>query len=145
MTGFQIDGRVLVPGEAKGLAIVTDTPLSLWGGLDPDTGVIVDRFHPLEGVMISGQILVLPTGRGSCSASGVLLEASRNGVAPLGFIVSEIDPIIGLGAVLSDELLGRPIPVVMVSAEARRQIQNGDQIEIDSDGSVSVKPSAGPA
>lgn len=145
MSEFTFDGRVLVPGKANGLAVVTDTPLSLWGGLNPDTGVIVDRFHPLDGVTISGQILVLPTGRGSCSASGVLLEASRNGLAPLGFVVSEIDPIIGLGAVLSDELLGRPIPVVMVTAEARRQIQNGDQIVIESTGVVFVRRPVVPA
>ncbi len=138
MSHFTLSGEVLVPGEARGVAVVTDTPLSLWGGLNPDTGFIVDRFHPLADVDVSGKVLVLPTGRGSCSASGVLLEASRNGLAPAGFVVSEVDPIIGLGAILSDELLGRAIPLILLKPEECERLCDGDLVSIAADGLISV-------
>ena len=60
-----IDGRVLVAGEAKGSALVLDEPLSLWGGLDPTTGSIVEASHPQRGASVTGRILVMPSGRGS--------------------------------------------------------------------------------
>lgn len=129
-------GRVLVAGAADGVTVKSMEPLSLWGGLNPDTGEVIDRRHPLSGRNVAGAILVIPHGRGSCSASGVLLEAIRNGTAPAGFIVSRVDPIIGLGSILGDELYGRPVPVIVLSEEAWGEIQDGDRIAIDVDGGV---------
>ncbi len=80
-------GQPLVDGEASGTALTTETPLSFWGGVDPHSGVIIDRRHPLNGQSIAGRIFVLPSGRGSCSASGVLLESIANEVAPAGIVV----------------------------------------------------------
>jgi predicted aconitase with swiveling domain len=75
MTSGRIRGTPLVPGNAEGYAVVTDEPLSFWGGVDSDTGQIIDRRHPLACEAIVGSILVLPFGRRSCSSSGVLLES----------------------------------------------------------------------
>jgi predicted aconitase with swiveling domain len=132
----QLDSVVLVAGAASGIAVVTDEPISFWGGLDPNTGEIIDRRHPLSGEIITGKVLVLPHGRGSCSASGVLLEAIRNGKAPAAVIVSRIDPIIGLGSILGDELYAAPIPMALVSPEQRASIRSGDHIEIHIDGRI---------
>lgn len=138
MAVTRIEGKPLVEGEAAGIALTTDTPLSFWGGVDPHSGEIIDRRHPLDGEMISGRILVLPSGRGSCSASGVLLESIANNTAPAGIIVSEIDPIIGLGAILGDELLGRTVPVVLVTAEERKSIVDGVSVRIGLTGIVEI-------
>jgi predicted aconitase with swiveling domain len=138
MTSFLVRSEVLVPGIAKGVVVATHTPLSLWGGLNPDTGEIIDRFHPLSGQNVANTILLLPCGRGSCSASGVLLEASRNGVAPAGFIVQEVDPILGLGAVLSEELLNKTIPVVKMKHDDWMLLLQGDEASIDVVGLVVV-------
>ena len=129
-------GTPLVDGDAAGIALVTDTPLSFWGGVDPHTGEVIDRRHPLAGELITSRILVLPCGRGSCSASGVLLEAISNGTAPAGIIVSEVDPILGLGAILGEELLGRTVPVVLVTAAERAALSNGMSVSIASGGIV---------
>lgn len=129
---------VLVAGRAEGIALVTDEALSLWGGLHAESGEITDRRHPLSGVCLTGRIFVLPSGRGSCSASGVLLEAIRYGTAPAGFIVSSVDPIIGLGAVLGDELYGTAIPVVAIEEESRASIHTGDRISIQLDGAIEI-------
>ena len=110
-----LEHRCLVPGSATGEALVSDVPISLWGGLDPETGEIIDRRHPLSGEILTGRWLVVPHGRGSCSASGVFLEATHNGRAPCGVIVSQPDPILGLGAILADEVLGIHIPMLQLA------------------------------
>ncbi len=126
----RLRGKSLVSGTATGEALVTDTPLSFWGGVDPATGQIIDKRHPLAGECLAGRILVLPSGRGSCSASGVLLESISNGANPAGIIISEIDPIIGLGAILGDELLARVVPVVLLTEAERGSILDGTMISI---------------
>jgi predicted aconitase with swiveling domain len=138
MAVTRLAGTPLVDGKATGMALVTDTPLSFWGGVDPHTGEIIDRRHPLDGEVIADRILILPSGRGSCSASGVLLESILNGTAPAGIVVSEIDPIIGLGAILGDELLGRTVPVVLVAAAERERFASGQSVSILPGGIVEV-------
>jgi predicted aconitase with swiveling domain len=138
MAVTRLAGTPLVDGKATGIALVTDTPLSFWGGVDPHTGEIIDRRHPLDGEVIADRILILPSGRGSCSASGVLLESILNGTAPAGIVVSEIDPIIGLGAILGDELLGRTVPVVLVAAAERERFASGQSVSIQPGGIVEV-------
>lgn len=132
-------GSSVVAGEAKGFAATANEALSFWGGLNPDTGEIIDRRHPLSGWVIADRVLVLPHGRGSCSASGVFLESVRNGTAPAGVIVSMTDPIIGLGAILGEELYGRTIPVVLVTAAERARIEDDDFVEISREGRVTVR------
>lgn len=134
-------GRVLVAGTGSGPALVTNEPLSLWGGLDPRTGEVIDRRHPLSGLCLSGRVLVLPHGRGSCSASGVLLEAIRNRTAPAAIIVSNVDPIIGLGSILGDELFGRPVPVVLLAPADAATISTGDLVQVRLDGTIEVTAS----
>lgn len=129
---------IVVAGTAAGFAAAADEPLSFWGGLEPTTGEIIDRRHPLSGANVAGAILVLPNGRGSCSASGVFLEAIRNGFAPAGVIVSRVDPIIGLGSILGDELYGNPVPILVVSDQDRGRIQTGHYVELRNSGSVLV-------
>jgi predicted aconitase with swiveling domain len=134
-------GRVIVAGAGSGRAAVSSEPLSLWGGLNPSTGEVIDRRHPLSGRIISGNVLVIPHGRGSCSASGVLLEAIRNGTAPSGIVVSRVDPIIGLGAILGDELYGLPVPVIALEPDVWATVADESRIEIRSDGAVLVDSS----
>jgi predicted aconitase with swiveling domain len=136
-------GRVMaatpiVAGQASGIAVTSDEPISFWGGLNPDTGEIIDRRHPLSGTNVAARVLVLPHGRGSCSASGVFLEAIRNGTAPAAVIVSRVDPIIGLGAILGEELYGRTVPVMLVSIEERESIADGDRVAINRAGQVEI-------
>ena len=138
----QFTGRVVVPGTGHGPALVTTEPLSFWGGLDPATGEIIDRRHPLSDRILTGRVLVLPRGRGSCSASGVLLEAIRNRTAPAAILTTSVDPIIALGAVLGDELYGLPLPVVYLLTADAAVIRDGDLVDVDGVGTVKVVPSS---
>ena len=139
-------GLVIAGGSARGEALAADIPLSFWGGFDPDTGIIIDQRHPLVGHNAAGRVLVLPSGRGSCSGSGVLLEAIRNGTAPAAILTSHLDPIIGLGCILGDELYASYPPLIVISEQDRTQIASGDLIAVDERGvitSTSVRAAAG--
>jgi predicted aconitase with swiveling domain len=122
-----VEGTILVAGAARGRALVLDEPLSFWGGLDAQSGEIVDRRHPQSGAIVTGRVLVMPSGRGSSSSSTVLAEAIRAGSAPAAVILRERDGIVALGAIVAEELYGRTLPVVVSAAV----IPDGRSITID--------------
>lgn len=125
-----MEGRILVEGNATGPALVLDEPLSFWGGLDPATGEIVEADHPQRGSVVTGAILVLPSGRGSSSSATVLAEAIRAGTAPAGIVLGEPDDIIVIGALVASELYGVGIPVIVASPAALGSIRNGEEISL---------------
>jgi predicted aconitase with swiveling domain len=127
----QFDVRPTVPGTAAGSALVLDEPLSLWGGLDPETGIIIDQHHPQCGVCVSGTVLVMAFGRGSSSASSVLAEAVRLGTAPAAFVLQESDEILALGCLVAEEIYGVVTPVVVCDQSDFQQISTGDHLSID--------------
>jgi len=130
--------RVLVPGAAQGQAVVLAEPLSLWGGLDPETGEIIDRRHPASGVNVTGKVLLLPAGRGSSSASSILLEAVRTGKAPAAIITLEADPILALGAAVAREMYGITLPVVVLDPADYAQVGTSQIITLGEDGRVTI-------
>lgn len=136
-----IEGKTLVAGAAKGLALTTDEPLSFWGGYDQWTGEIIDRRHPLSGQNAKGKVLVVPASRGSSTTTAVLLEAIRNGNAPAAIVVSCVDRFFALASIVADEMYGRPIPVIALEPEYFASLQTGDQIEVFSDGRLMVDSS----
>jgi predicted aconitase with swiveling domain len=125
------EGRTLSPGAARGSALVLDDPLSFWGGVDPDSGRIIDARHPQVGANVAGRVLVLASGRGSSSSSSVLAECVRAGTAPAAVLLLEPDPIMALGAIVARELYGSAPPVVVLSAEDHRRIRTGDGVVVD--------------
>jgi predicted aconitase with swiveling domain len=128
----------IVAGDAAATALASSEPLSFWGGYDPDSGEIIDRHHPLSGMVATGRVLVIPSGRGSCSGSGTLLEAIHNGNAPAAIVLGTIDPIIALGAILGEELYGIRLPVVVLSELERCQIKTGDIVTLAADGMMTI-------
>jgi hypothetical protein len=104
--------RVLVDGVARGDLLRLDEPLSLWGGLDATSGLIIDHHHPQAGESMSGRIVVMPHGRGSSSSSSVLAEALRLGNGPAGFVLGEPDAILVIGALVANRLYGTSCPIV---------------------------------
>jgi uncharacterized protein len=131
--GTVIEGRVLVEGHAEAEALVLDEPLSLWGGLDPATGRIIDVRHPQHGAIVTGRILVMPSGRGSSSSATILAEAIRLGTAPAGIVLGDPDEIIAIGALVAAELYGAAIPVVVADRGTFASIREGDVARIGSD------------
>jgi uncharacterized protein len=126
--------RVLLAGPARGVALVLDEPLSMWGGLDPETGLVIDRRHPQAGQVLTGVILVLPAGRGSSSAASVLAEAIRRRTAPAALVLAEPDDILLVGALVAEELYDITCPVVVADEKMYRSIRSGDALSIDDNG-----------
>ena len=137
MNVFQ--AHALVEGQASGPALVLAQALSLWGGLDPETGDIIDQRHPNWGNNVTGRVLVLPIGRGSSSASSILLEAVRQRKAPAAIILAETDAILALGAAVARELYDQAPPIVVVEPDVYRQLRTGQTITIDEDGVISLQ------
>lgn len=125
------EGRTLVAGRATGIALVLDEPLSFWGGMDPDTGELIDVHHRQMGAFLTGRVLVMTSGRGSSSSSSVLAEAIRSGTAPAAILLRQPDGIVALGAIVARELYGLHTPVVVLDAVAFGSIHTGVQLEVD--------------
>jgi len=133
-----VHGRPVVAGEATGATLVTDQPLSFWGGYDAQDGSIIDHRHPLHGANAKGRVLVLPGSRGSSTTSAVLLEAVRNDTAPAAIITRAPDSFIALTAIVAGELYDRILPVVAVAPEVFASIPDGMKVSITSDGTITL-------
>jgi uncharacterized protein len=121
----EIRGRVLAPGAAEGPVVRLDEPLSLWGGMDPTTGTVIDRRHPQFGVSLTGCVLVMPSGRGSSSSSSILAESIRARTGPVAIVLGQSDPILALGSMVAGELYGETIPVMVLDEPAYQRITPG--------------------
>ncbi len=133
-----ISAHPLVAGTASGSILKLDEPLSLWGGLEPTTGEIIDRRHPQSGVIVTDRVVVMPSGRGSSSASSILLEAVRLHTAPAAIITAEVDGILALGAVVAQELYTSALPLLVVNPEDYQRLANGQQVSITQDGLMTI-------
>jgi predicted aconitase with swiveling domain len=135
---FLIQTHVLIGGEAEGKVLVLPEPLSFWGGLDPQTGDIIDQRHPSLGQNVTGCMLVLPIGRGSSSASSILLEAVRVKKAPAAIITAEPDAILALGAAVARELYANSPPVVVLPKPDYNLMESGMWITLSENGILKI-------
>jgi predicted aconitase/predicted aconitase with swiveling domain len=113
-----LTGRSLVAGAAQGALLFADVGLSFWGGVDPYSGEIIDRHHPLSGEYLAGRVLAIPSGRGSCTGSSVLMELISNGHAPAALVLAEPDEILTLGVLVAQTIFERSLPVLCIGREA---------------------------
>ncbi|MGF6231469.1 putative aconitase/putative aconitase with swiveling domain [Inquilinus ginsengisoli] len=111
-------GLTILSGTASGPVVAMDEGLSFWGGVDAATGMVIDVHHPRHGVSLAGAVVLMPTSRGSCSGSGVLLELAMAGRAPAALVFAEPEDTLTLGAIVAAEMFGRVIPVLRLPAEA---------------------------
>ena len=113
-----IKGKTLVRGDGVKADDIAARPkctwnllhstvsLSFWGGIDPVTSTIIDHAHPLHGQSVADTVLAIPSGRGSCTGSQVLLELILNGIAPRAIVTRDVDPILCVGAIIAEEVFG---------------------------------------
>jgi predicted aconitase with swiveling domain len=129
---MKMEGRKIYKGIAEGEAIVTKDGISFYGGVDPDTGKVVEVGHELEGKSITGKILVFPTGKGSTVGSYTMYRMKKKNTSPVAIINKQIDTIIAVGCIISE------IPCVdMIDIS---KIKNGQKLIVNgSEGTVEVK------
>ncbi|CAN5703513.1 DUF126 domain-containing protein [soil metagenome] len=133
------DARVLLAGTASGTALVLDDPLSFWGGLDAESGRIIDQRHPQRDSTVGGRVLVMRAGRGSSSSSTLLAEAIRNGCGPAAIVLAEADEIVVLGALVAGLLDGASPPVVVAGETDYGRLLTGDAVTVAADGRLTVE------
>jgi len=138
--GVGVKGRVLAAGAAEGLALRLDEPLSFWGGVDPETGQIIDARHAQRGVSVRGRVLVMPSVRGSSSSSSVLAETVRAGCAPAAILLGEPDLILAVGAAVAEELYRVRLPIIQLSLAALVEIPDGAGLAVGEGGEVTIRP-----
>jgi len=114
----------------RGRALVLDEGLSLWGGMDPASGKVIDGHHPQQGASLTGRIVVMPSGRGSSSSASVLAEAVRAKTAPAAIVLAEPDLILAIGAAVAEELYGVRVPILVVPPDELAAIPDGVMLRI---------------
>lgn len=95
-------GRIISPGKVRGEAIVSSEPIGFYGGIDINTGIVIEEGHPLEGKSIKDKILVFPCGKGSTVGSYVIYGLNKNKVGPKGIVNEETETIVATGVILAD-------------------------------------------
>ena len=133
---IRVRARLVSAGRAEGEALVSREPIGFLGGVDPDTGIVIEPGHPLEGQSVAGRVLVFPTGKGSTVGSYTLYRLARNNLAPAAIVNAEADPVVAVGAVIAD--------VPMVDQVDVSQIHTGDWVEIHDGEVIICAEAAGP-
>jgi len=128
-----LKNTLFVQNDAKAEVLTCQEGLSFWGGVDPDTGVIIDAHHSDYRVSLAGRIVLMPTSRGSCSGSGVLLQLARNGSAPAALVFREAEDILTLGAMIAARLFDRPVAVLRLAPMVYDALSEADVAEIEND------------
>jgi predicted aconitase with swiveling domain len=126
----QLKGRIIYKGKAEGEALVTSMPISFYGGVDPDTGTIIEKGHELQGQSIKGKVLVFPQGKGSTVGSYTLYRLKKNGTAPAAMINRETETIVAVGAIISE--------IPFVDKVDVSKIKTGDKVAVE-DGTITVQ------
>jgi len=129
---MKLTGRKIYKGTVEGEALVTTDGISFYGGVDPDTGNVVEVGHELEGQSITGKVLVFPTGKGSTVGSYTMYRMKKNNTAPVAIVNKEIDTIIAVGCIISE--------IPCVDNININDIKTGQKLIVNgSEGSVEVK------
>lgn len=123
--------QVIVSRDCRGSILACAQGLSFWGGVDAQTGVIQDAHHPQHGASLAGRIVMMPTSRGSCSGSGVLLELALNGNAPAALVFRDPEDILTLGAFIAGRMFERPVAVLRLSPDNYDRLASETEAEID--------------
>jgi predicted aconitase with swiveling domain len=120
-----LQGRSIHPGSAAGEALVSRMGISFFGGVDPETGIVVEKGHDLEGKRVTGKVLVFPTGKGSTVGSYTLYRMKKAGTAPAAILNAECEPITAVGCILAGIPCIDRLPI--------DQFSNGDFLRVDAE------------
>ena len=121
----QLKGRIIYKGKVEGEALVTEMPISFYGGVEPNTGEVIEKGHELQGQSVKDKILVFPQGKGSTVGSYTLYRMKKNGTAPAGMINRECETIVAVGAIISE--------IPCVDKVDISKIKTGNKVTIEND------------
>ncbi len=121
---------LIQPADCSADILVCSEALSVWGGVDPATGEIVDAHHPQFGQSLAGKLVMMPSSRGSCTGSAVLLGLALAGQAPAGLVFREAEDVLTLGALIAHTMFDEPIAVLRLSAQSYADLTEHDRASL---------------
>ena len=119
--------KVIVQGKVKGTVLKTTNPINFLGAVDKKTGVIHDQKHDIFEKSIKDSILVFPHGIGSSVGAYTIYSLKSYESAPLAMICKKADLTVASGCALAN------IPMIVVSKEKFDSIENGEEVEINTE------------
>jgi hypothetical protein len=122
---MELKGRIISKGITEGEALTTSQPISFYGGVDPDSGIIIEKGHELEGKNVKDKILVFPNGKGSTVGSYTLYRMKKNNTAPAGIINKECETVVAVGAIISE--------IPCIDKIDISKIKTGDIVQLEND------------
>lgn len=128
--GKQLRGRGISEGKVEGIALVSKEAISFFGGVNPESGKVVEKGHSLQGKSVAGKVLVFPNGKGSTVGSYVLYRLKKNHNAPLAIVNKECEAIVASGVIVAE------IPCVDKIDVGK--IKSGMKVEVDADRGVVI-------
>jgi predicted aconitase with swiveling domain len=125
---IKLKGRGLVKGKAEGEALVSNQPISFVGGVDPNTGIVIEKEHDIEGQSIKGKVLIFPFGKGTTYNPFAVFAMKKRGTAPAAIINVKTEEIVLTGAILAE------IPFIdKLDKDPLKVIESGDYVKVDGD------------
>jgi len=131
MRRLTLKGRAIVEGLCKTEALVSRRPLSFLGGVNPSTGIIMEKDHDLYGACVKDKSLCFPHGHGSTVGSYILYSLAQRNLAPKAIVNETADPVVVVGAIIAK--------IPMVDRIDIQQIETGDTVEVNAyEGTVKI-------
>ncbi len=124
----EMHGRSIKVGKVEGEALVSREPIGFLGGVDPETGQVIEPGHCLQGKRVTDRVLVFPSGKGSTVGSYTIYRMAAAGMAPAAIINAESEAIVAVGAIIAG--------IPMVDQVDITKIQTGDWVRIEGDSVV---------
>ena len=121
----QLKGRLISKGAGQGEALVTSMPISFYGGVDPNSGVIIEKGHELQGVSVKDKVLVFPQGKGSTVGSYTLYRMKKNKTAPAAIINKECETVVAVGTIISEIPCADKIDISKIKTGNQVKVENG--------------------
>ena len=128
---MEIKCRKISEGKVDGEVMVSKDSVCFYL-VEPETGVVVEKNHDIEGKSIAGKILVMPSGKGSSvvQADG-LYKLAQNDKAPKAMIIEHADTVLVTGAIIME------IPMVhKVEDKFYKTVIDGDVVSLDADNGI---------
>ena len=123
---MKLQGRTIFAGQVEGESLVTGMGISFFGGVDPESGVVVERGHELEGQSITGKVLVFPTGKGSTVGSYTIYRLKKAGLAPAAIVNAECETITAVGCIIAEIPCVDQVEIALIRTGQTVRV-NGDQ------------------
>ncbi|HZK71916.1 MAG TPA: DUF126 domain-containing protein [Clostridia bacterium] len=118
-------------GVAEGEAIVSKDDIMFYL-IEPETGIVIEPGHDLEGKIIAKKILIFPSGKGSSvvQADG-LYQLNLKGNPPKAMIIRYPETVLVSSAIIME------VPLVdKVDMEFYDIVKNGDYLRVDADNGI---------